>query len=42
MCVWIYMRTKEAACGAMVTFIGDGTGDLNSNPGQGCLNFSYH
>ena len=29
------------ACGVMVTVVGNGHDNLNSNPGLGCLHFTY-
>ena len=29
------------ACGVMIIVVGNGLGDLSSNPGLGCLHFTY-
>ena len=30
----------RGTCGVMVTIVGNGHGDLSSNPGQSCLHFT--
>ena len=35
----IYILSYGGACGVIIIMVGNGYGDLSSNPRQGCLHF---